>query len=166
MSTPEEENEGPLSLAPAAGGGIGKMVAASLLGRPDFVEELAQTALGGLRAVRSIGTRDGPITEPDYRVRVQTFFGLLAHMEGEPVKRVVHEIKRSSGFDPLAELQENPELRAAARHLLEKSEWRHSGRQDYKRPGAGRKVGPPAASKPRKPEPEIIDIDPEAPGGF
>ena len=171
-----------LALAPAAGSGIGKLLAEALLQDSDFVEELKQTARGGLKAVRSYSTRSGTVTEPDFRVRVQTLFGLLAHMEGEPVKRIIHEYFSGDKIDPLAAMQESPELREAAKHLIEKAEWRHSPGERAKTAAAERAAAREAAAEAAEEaerearrvrrakrvgdQAPIIDIDPDAPGNF
>jgi hypothetical protein len=63
------------------------------------------------------------------------FFGLLAHMEGEPVKRIIHQHLGADGkLDIRGALQDSPELASAVAAELEKARWRHSGRQDHKRP--------------------------------
>ncbi len=118
------------TLSPAAGAGIGKILADALT---------IDAAKGGLRAERSFWVKSangGHLeSEPDQRVRVQTLFGLLAHMEGEPIKRIIHQHLGGSGsVDPLAALRESPELRAAAKRELEKAEWHDSGRKAYKVP--------------------------------
>ncbi len=114
-----------MTLAPAAGAGIGKILADRLLANPDFVPAMLAAALGGLRATRSFWTKSGVTTEPDHRVQIQTLALLLAHMEGEPIKRIIHQHLGGAGeIDPLAAMQESPALRQAARHLLEKAEFR------------------------------------------
>lgn len=128
-----------LTLAPAAGAGIGKQLAEALLARPDFLEAMTDAAMGGLTATRSFwagkGENGSLETEPDMKVRIQTLALLLAHMEGEPIKRIIHQHLGGTGtVDPLAALQESPALREAAGRLLEKASWRTSGKQAHKRP--------------------------------
>lgn len=126
-----------VSLAPMAGAGIGKMLADELLKDPEFVPLMRSVALGCLRAVthRFIMERKETIEVPDFKIQAQMFFGLLAHMEGEPVKRIIHQHLGGSGaIDPLSALQESPALREAAKRLIEKSEWRTSGNKASKRP--------------------------------
>ena len=117
------------ALAPAAGAGIGKILADRLLADPDFEQLMVDAAKDGLRATRSfsVGRGGGATveTEPDFRTRIQAFTILMAHMEGEPIKRIVHQHVGNGGvLDPLAALQDSPALRDAARRLLEKSEFR------------------------------------------
>jgi hypothetical protein len=124
-------------LAPAAGAGIGKMLAEDLLARPGFIREMADVIAGAIRANTRHWDRDAKefIVEPDHKIRLQAFFGIVAHMEGEPIKRIIHQHLGGSGtVDPLAALQESPALRDAAKKLLEKAEWRHSGHKPSKRP--------------------------------
>lgn len=122
------------TLAPASGAGIGKILADRLLAEPDFVDSMIAAVMNGLRATRQYWIK-GPggselITEPDSKIQLQAFMLVLAHMEGEPIKRIVHQHLGGSGqIDPLAALQESPALRDAARRLLEKSEWQQSGRR-------------------------------------
>ncbi len=128
-----------LLLAPAAGAGIGKKLAEELTNDPEFLSLLVAAAKDGLRATRSfwVGKNGGGHleVEADFRVRIQALALLLAHMEGEPIKRIIHQHLGGTGpLDPLAALQDSPELREAARKMLEKAEWKTSGRQAHKRP--------------------------------
>lgn len=128
-----------VTLAPSAGTGIGKQLAEALLARPDFLEAMVQAAIGGLTAERSFwcGKGEGGYLErePDMRTRIQTLALLLAHMEGEPIKRIIHQHLGGEGkVDPLAALQESPALREAAAQLLRKAEWRTAGQAKHKRP--------------------------------
>lgn len=72
------------------------------------------------------------------RTQCQMFFGLLAHMEGEPIKRIVHQHLGGDGsaVDPLAALRDSPALMEAVKRTVEKAEWRHSGNKASKRPKA------------------------------
>jgi hypothetical protein len=127
-----------LTLAPAAGAGIGKKIADRLLSESDFVEEMAQTARLGLRAMsprRWDKDSGGWVADPDMRTRAQMFFGLLAHMEGEPVKRIIHQHLGAGGqLDIMGALRESPALLAAAEREIEKAKWRTSGKQANKVP--------------------------------
>lgn len=129
-------------LAPAAGAGIGKILADRLLALPDFVEKMQAVAIRCLSATqkRWIKETNTTVEEPDLKIQSTMFFGLLAHMEGEPIKRIIHQhLGAGKEIDPLAALQESPALREAAKAMLEKAEWRTSGHQKHKRPKA---VGP------------------------
>lgn len=121
------------ALAPAAGAGIGKILADALLADPDFVPLMIAAAKGGLKATRSFWVgrgQDGHLErENDHKTQVQTFALLLAHMEGEPIKRIIHQHLGAGGaIDPLAALQESPALLEQAERLIEKAKWRKSGR--------------------------------------
>ncbi len=120
-------------LAPAAGSGIGKMLADSLLATPGFVQLLTDVAVRGLNATtppRWDKESESWTDAPDFRVQIQTLALLLSHMEGEPIKRVIHQHLGGDGgkADPLAALQDSPALRAAVERTLEKAKWKESGR--------------------------------------
>jgi hypothetical protein len=127
-----------LSLAPAAGAGIGKQIADSLLAQPDFIQEMTKTARDGLRAMsprRWDKESQKWVADPDMRTRAQMFFGLLAHMEGEPIKRIIHQHLGQGGkIDVSAALADSPELQAVVERELHKAQWRTSGNQPHKRP--------------------------------
>ncbi len=114
-------------LAPAAGAGIGKAIAADLLARPGFVRKMADAldnALGATRRTWDAGAKEW-VEEPDTRSQLQAFFGCLAHMEGEPIKRIIHQHNGDGKApDVLAALRESPALRAAMRRELDKAEFR------------------------------------------
>ncbi len=133
METPSQT----VALAPAAGAGVGKMLADLLLSDPDFVPLMRRTAIDCLNAMspRRWDKEQGWISDPDYRIRAQMFFGLMAHMEGEPVKRIIHQHLGEGGkLDVGGALADSPELAAAVERELQKSKWKHSGRQSYKKP--------------------------------
>ena len=117
----------PLTLAPAAGTGIGKMLADALLATDGFAELMADVVRRGLVAETrrwDPAAKDWCV-EPDMRSQLQTLTLVLAHMEGEPIKRIIHQHLGNGGtIDPLAALQDSPALRDAARRLLEKSEFK------------------------------------------
>lgn len=127
-----------LSLAPAAGAGMGKLLADLLLADPEFIPLMRQTAIDCLHAMapRRWDKESGDwIADPDMRTRAQMFFGLMAHMEGEPVKRIIHQHLGADGkLDLRGALQDSPELAAAVAAELEKAKWRTSGHQASKRP--------------------------------
>lgn len=65
------------------------------------------------------------VEEPDTRSQLQAFFGCLAHMEGEPIKRIIHQHNGSGKpLDAVAALQESPALREATRRALDKAEFK------------------------------------------
>lgn len=121
-----------ISLAPAAGSGIGKLLADKLLAHPDFVDLMVATIINGLKATRSYWTGKGEsaelITEADSKTQLQAFALVLAHMEGEPIKRVIHQHINSGAIDPLATLKDSPATRDALRRLLDKAVFHESGR--------------------------------------
>jgi hypothetical protein len=134
-------------LAPAAGSGIGKAIADALISDAEFLPLMLDAAKDGLRASRSFWAKTGGDgrgelhNEPDMRIRTDTLFRLLAHMEGEPVKRIIHQHLGAGGqVDLLAALRESPALRDAAAALVEKADWKHSGKSASKRPKAVVKV--------------------------
>jgi len=129
------------TLAPAAGAGIGKVLAEVLTADSELLPLMVAAAKDGLKANRSFWVKDSPgggghlETEPDMRIRTQTLFQLLAHMEGEPVKRIIHQhIGPQGGVDLGAVLAESPELREAMAKELQKANWKTSGQQAHKRP--------------------------------
>lgn len=125
-----------IALAPAAGSGVGKLLADALLARPDFVDALVAAVMCGLTANRSYydGAAKQHVTEPDARVRIQSVGLVLAHMEGEPIKRIVHQhIGAEGGIDVLGALRDSPALQSAMERALEKARFRD-------RPGRGRKA--------------------------
>ena len=133
MSTPENAQ---VSLAPAAGAGIGKQVAENLLARPGFAERVADALDRALSASKRLWDKEagadgkgGWVTEQDTRCQLQAVFGIFAHFEGMPIQRIIREnIGTAAGFDLDAELRANPALAEGLRRKLENAEWRKSGR--------------------------------------
>ena len=122
-----------VSLAPAAGSGIGKQLADELLKRPDFVKKMADAMEDALEATLprrwDASAKDWAPADPDCKVRINAVALLLAHMEGEPIKRIIHQHLGGNGMiDPLSAMKESPALRDAAKRLIEKAEW-------HERPG-------------------------------
>jgi len=82
-----------ISLAAGAGAGLVKLVADDLLARVGFARRVADSlerALDATRRTWDSGTKQW-IDEPDSRTQLQAVFGIFAHFEGEPIKRVIHE---------------------------------------------------------------------------
>ena len=131
-----------VQLAPAAGAGIGKLIADALLADPEFIPLMKAAFVGALKAEIHFYDRESKSWEsrPDDRIRLQAVMGCLAHMEGEPVKRIIHQHMTNGVIDPLAALKESPAAREAMRRLLEKAEWRHSGQSESKRPKTAQPV--------------------------
>lgn len=121
-----------MQLAPAAGSGIGKLLADKLLAQPGFVDAMVLAVMNGLCATRSfwIKTPTGPelVTEADSKVQLQAFALILSHMEGEPIKRVIHQHLTNGKVDPLAVLKDSPATREALARLLDKATFHESGR--------------------------------------
>lgn len=119
-----------LTLAPAAGSGIGKKIADALLAQDGFIELMVGAMTNGLKATRSFYVKgEGLQTEPDPKVQLQAAALIMAHMEGEPVKRIIHQhLGAAGGIDLKATLRESPELAALLAGELEKANWRKSGR--------------------------------------
>lgn len=130
--------QNPQDLAPAAGKGIGKEIAADLTSRAEFIGEMAETARGALQATTrrwDPGSKSW-IVEPDYRTRTAMFFGLLAHMEGEPVKRILIEKRDGTMADPMKLLEESPALQRAAADMLARAANRGKNPRPAKYPRA------------------------------
>lgn len=107
-----------MTLAPGAGSGVGKLVAAELLGRDGIIKKLADAFEAGLTATRRTWDSGAKqwVEEADTRSQLQAAFGLLAHMEGEPIKRVIHEF-RKGGVDPTEALSSPAAIEAAERMI-------------------------------------------------
>lgn len=115
-----------LIIAPGAGSGLGKQLAAEWLADPDFAREIAQGWRECMQATRTYYDKaaGGNVTEPDYRVRLQAIMGAVAHIEGEPIKRVIHEHTGPTGLDTLAAMQDSPALLEAVKREVAKAEFR------------------------------------------
>ncbi len=117
------------TLAPASGAGIGKLIAQNLFAREGFIDRMGDAIWDALGAERRVWDKEANNgrgaweVEPDNRSRLQAFFGIVAHMEGEPVKRIIHQHLGASGkpVDPVDALQESPALRAAVERTLAKA---------------------------------------------
>lgn len=86
-------------------------------------------AKDGLRAMgfRRFDKASGEwVSDPDMKVRTATFFGLLAHMEGEPIKRIVHQHLGGavSESDLVDVLRDSPALLAAVERKIENAKFR------------------------------------------
>ena len=139
-----------ISLAPAAGAGIGRQMFAELLARPNFAAELAQAAVDGLNAMtppRWDPAAQDWTSSPDYRVRTTTLFALLAQAEGAPIKRSVQQVITGpvSTDDIERQLEANPAARAAMLKLIQDA--------DYKAKHGKRR--PVRLEKPA----EVMDVD-------
>lgn len=145
MRPPSEET---IALAPAAGAGVGKILAGELLGSEWFVPAMVNAVRNGLHATRSFWTKEGMHTEADSKTQLQAFALVMAHMEGEPIKRIIHQhLGAGKAIDPADALRESPELAAAVARELEKANWRKGGGERAKARAAQRaeaiEVAPP-----------------------
>lgn len=117
-----------ITLAPAAGSGIGKLLFDALLARPDFIPLMVEAAIGGLSAESHFYSpaQKEVISKPDYRVRQQAVVMLLANAEGEPVKRIIHQHLGGDGLktDVQAALRESPALQEAVERALANAKFR------------------------------------------
>ncbi len=136
MTIEPTNQDATMTLAPAAGAGIGKKVADALLAQDGFVDLMVNAMTNGLKATRSFYVKDeGMQTEPDFKVQLQAAALIMAHMEGEPVKRIIHQHLGAGGkLDVGAALTDSPELAQAVERELQKARWKHSGNQAHKRP--------------------------------
>ena len=140
-------------LAPAAGAGLGKAMFDCLLADANFPAALAKAAREGLEAMtprRWDSCAKDWVSDPDYRVRAQVLFALLAQAEGEPVKRVQVQTQTitAAGGDIESELATTPAARLAMRRILDSADSR--ARMQERHPL--RKVQPSSA-------PEVLDVD-------
>lgn len=138
------ENE-QITLAPMAGAGMGKKLADYLLAQPTFIEDMGQVILRAIRAKTRHWDREAKdfVIEDDCKVQLQAFALTVAHMEGEPVKRIIHQHLGAGGkLDLGSALQESPELAQAVEKELQKAKWRTSGHQAHKRPAKAAKEQP------------------------
>ncbi len=116
-----------LSLAPAAGAGIGKKLADYLLAQPGFIEDMGQVICRAIKAKTRHWDREARefVIEDDCKTQLQAFALTVAHMEGEPVKRIIHQHLGAGGqLDIMGALRESPALLAAAKAEIEKAEFR------------------------------------------
>lgn len=115
------------TLAPAAGTGIGKLLADSLLVDPKkLAEEMRAVVERGFHAQKRVWDAGAKTWayEEDCRTQIQTLALVLAHMEGEPIKRIVHQHLGEVMADAQVQLRESPALREALEHELEKAKFR------------------------------------------
>lgn len=121
-------------MAPGAGSGIGKKIADNLLARPGFVDRLCDALDHALTSTLRRWDKDAKdwSIEQDTRCQLQAAFGILAHMEGEPVKRILHA-QISAGKDPTDMLFQSPELVASLERRLDQAKRHHAG-PGYRKP--------------------------------
>lgn len=138
-----------LALAPAAGAGIGRLIAQELLSRPEFIRDIADAFKNGLNAktrIFNIVTKKWD-EFPDARVQIHAAVAILSHFEGDPVKRVIHQHLGTDGenFDPVKAVRASPALAEAMQRVL---------RNAAHVPGTPREIKPvqPLENEPSAPE--------------
>lgn len=136
-----------LILAPGAGSGIGAKLAERLLARSDFLPLLEDAAVAALQANMpprwDPSAKDWAPDLPDAKTRLAALLGLMAQLEGDPVKRIIHQhLGQGGGLDLQSVLKESPELAALMARELEKANWHKSGRN-----GKAKKAEPVAATE-------------------
>jgi NAD(P)-dependent dehydrogenase (short-subunit alcohol dehydrogenase family) len=132
------------ALAPAAGSGIGAQIAAGFLARGDWLALCIDALVAALQANCKVYDKANNclVTYPDGRTRLEAVHKIWSHLEGEPVKRIIHEVRRGRDAESLQdELTRSPALREAAREMLDAAE---------KSAGSGAAVEPSA----------VIDLPP------
>jgi hypothetical protein len=111
-----------ITLAPAAGQGIGRKLADLLLADPKFIDLLGAAFLDALQAEQFFYDKHGKEWhgEPDYKTRLGAALGILAQMEGEPVKRIIHQHLGNPTLAAEEALEEAAEASPALRRRLER----------------------------------------------
>jgi hypothetical protein len=113
-------------LAPGAGTGIGKKLAERFLDRPDCIQLLENAFVGALKADLRYYDKDAKkmVIYPDGKTRLNAAMGLLAQLEGEPVRRIVHQVINGSANQAglMDELAHSPALRSAMRKTIDEAE--------------------------------------------
>ena len=122
------QEEAQVELAPAAGHGIGRKLAEVMLADPGFVKDLADAFRGSLKATTwyyDSGSKER-VEVADNKTRLAAAMGILANMEGEPVKRVIHQHLGVGGESAVGALDAamagSEGLREAMRRKVEKAE--------------------------------------------
>jgi hypothetical protein len=113
-----------VQLAPAAGSGVGKILADQLLADPEFLALLKGAFMDGLKAESFFYDKHAKEWhgEPDYKTRLHAATQLLAHMEGDPIKRIIHQhLGNGTAPDLLAAVEASPALAESMARLLEKA---------------------------------------------
>jgi hypothetical protein len=116
-----------LQLAPAAGSGIGKQLAELLIADEEFLPALKAAFMDALGAESKHFDKEakGWVNSPDYKTRLSAAMSLLSHMEGDPIKRIVHQhLNAPSGGNIREALQESPALLAQVEREVAKAKFR------------------------------------------
>lgn len=101
------------------------MLAESLLAREDFIPSLVGALVGALHADTYLRDGKGVRVIPDCRTRLAAVVAALAHMEGDPIKRVIHQHLVTDGkIDLVAAFRESPALLAATERLISNAKFR------------------------------------------
>ena len=120
--TPLRSGEAIALLAPAAGNGMGKQVAARLLARADWLDLFENAIVGALTATNRYydKTHNEWVIYPDGKTRLAAVLGIWSHLEGDPVKRVIHQHLGPGGpsNDLAAALIDSPELLQAIEQTI------------------------------------------------
>src|SRR5216683_1474030 len=113
-----------VTLAPAAGAGIGKQIADLLLADPEFLPAMVGALKGALSAESGFYCKATGMIEyaVDHKTRLNAVLATLAHMEGEPFKRIIHQHLGAGGaLDIVGTLRESPAVVAALEREMEKA---------------------------------------------
>jgi len=118
------------ALAPAAGTGIGAQIAAGFLARGDWLALCVDALVAALQANCKVYDKANNclVTYPDGRTRLEAVHKIWSHLEGEPVKRIIHEVRRGRDAESLQDdLARSPALREAAAEMLAAAERQAAG---------------------------------------
>jgi hypothetical protein len=114
-------------LAPASGSGVGKQIAQRLLSRPDWLDLVENALVHALTAQSRFydNATKSHVVMQDAKTQLAAVLGIWSHLEGDPIKRVIHE-RGGSGSSPVEDLEaalaNSPALAAAVRRTLAKAE--------------------------------------------
>ena len=98
-------------LAPAAGRGIGRQIADALIADSEFIGLMVAAFKDALTAHSSHFDKESKlwVAEVDAKTRLSAAEAILAHMEGEPVKRIITQA--------IGEVEKAPDVAAVLRDL-------------------------------------------------
>ena len=131
-----------LDLTPAAGSGIGRKFATALVSDDELVKHMKAAAMDGLQATTGhFDKAVGWVETPDFKTRLAALFGILSHLEGDPLKRVLHQ---HSGLPAVNFNEMSPATIAAAEREIAKTKFR-TRRQKPAAPPA--EPGPPGGGE-------------------
>jgi hypothetical protein len=102
-------------LAPGAGGGIGRKIAERLLSRPDWLDLMETALVNALSAQMRYydNATKKHVVMQDAKTQLNAVLGIWSHLEGDPIKRVIHQHFDRAGVDGNLSnlLAESPQLR-------------------------------------------------------